>query len=128
MPTENQFIVFCLCMAIGFAGGVLYEPFSLLRSAFSVKDGKRKIIGGILDLLFCASFSMVCIVSAFMLDFPDFRVYMCIGYGVGGIIYLKTLHKVVAIFRKVCYNIAIKVCKSLKKTRKNSPKREEETI
>lgn len=128
MPTENQFIVFCLCMAVGFAGGILYEPFSLLRSVFSVKESKRKAIGGILDLLFCTSFAIVCILSAFALDFPDFRLYMCIGYGVGGIIYLKTLHKVVAFLKKICYTIAIKVCKSFKKARKNSPGREEETI
>lgn len=128
MSTENQFIVFCFCIAIGFIGGILYEIFSFFRLIFRVKERKMQIIGALFDILFCLSFALFGIFSAFMLDFPSFRVYMCIGYLVGGIIYLKSLHKVVAILKKVCYNVLIKAVKALKKTRKNSLKREEGSI
>ena len=57
-----------------------------------------------------------------MLHFPAFRVYIGIGYALGGIIYLQILHKTLAIFKKVCYNMSTKIVQKVKKARKNSSK------
>ena len=73
-------------------------------------------------MLFCLLFSMVCIHAAYKLHFPDLRVYMCIGYGGGFIIYLKILHRIVAFFEKVCYNILTRWVRKRQKSRKNSQK------
>ena len=123
MDSRNQFTVFCLCLLIGGAGGVIYEPFVLLRWIFKCHNGKNKIIGVMADLLFCFTFSILCIYASYRLHFPSFRMYMCIGYGVGFIIYLKILHRIVAIFEKVCYNIHTQRVKKGEKARKTLKKR-----
>jgi hypothetical protein len=53
---------------------------------------------------------------------------MWIGYAVGGIIYLKTLHRMVAFFKKVCYNRLNLLVKKAKNARKNSQKEVDITI
>lgn len=47
---------------------------------------------------------------------------MWIGYALGGIIYAKTLRKIVAFLENMCYNKIIKVIKKAKKKEKNLPK------
>ena len=122
MAGENQFLVFCLSVLVGFVGGVLYEPFACLRLLVRADGEKRKLLGGTLDLLFCVIFAIFCVFGAFLLDFPSFRGYIGAGYLLGGIIYLKILHKVVAILEKICYNVLIKAVKPLRKGRKHSRK------
>ena len=109
MDTKNQFAYFLLSVAIGFVGGLLYELFALVRLLFRVKDGKRKALGVGIDITFCICFAILCIYASFFLHFPDFRGYMCIGWLVGGIIYLKILHRIVAFLEKVCYNVLVKM-------------------
>lgn len=121
MGTQNQLLVFFLSVAIGFVGGIAYEPFAFLRLLF-VRGGKGKIFGIVFDLLFCICFALLCVIGAFLLDFPSFRGYMAVGYLLGGIIYLKILHKVVAFLEKICYNALIKAVKPLRKGRKHSRK------
>ena len=125
MDTKNQFTYFLLSVAIGFVGGLLYELFALVRLLFHVKRGKWKGLGVGLDIAFCISFAILCIYASFCLHFPDFRGYMCMGWLVGGIIYLKILHRIVAFLEKVCYNVLVKMVtkakskeKTLKKERK----------
>lgn len=122
MATERQLLVFCLSVLIGFVGGILYEPFAFLRLMLQTNGEKRKILGGTIDILFCLSFAAFCIFCALLLDFPSFRGYIGAGYLLGGIIYLKILHKVVAILEKICYNVLIKAVKPLRKGRKHSRK------
>ena len=109
MDTKNQFAYFLLSVAIGFVGGLLYELFALVRLLFRVKNGKRKALGVGIDITFCICFAILCIYASFFLHFPDFRGYMCIGWLVGGIIYLKILHRIVAFLEKVCYNVLVKM-------------------
>lgn len=109
MDTKNQFAYFLLSVAIGFVGGLLYELFALVRLLFRVKGGKRKGFGIGIDIAFCICFAILCIYACFSLYFPDFRGYMCIGWLVGGIIYLKILHRIVAFLEKVCYNVLVKM-------------------
>lgn len=109
MDTKNQFAYFLLSVAIGVVGGLLYELFALVRLLFRVKGGKRKGLGIGIDIAFCICFAILCIYASFSLHFPDFRGYMCIGWLVGGIIYLKILHRIVAFLEKVCYNVLVKI-------------------
>ena len=125
---KNQLFYFCLCILVGFAGGLPYEIFVILRRVFRCERGKSKTLGVILDVIFPIFFAVICVFMQFILRFPNFRAYMWIGYAAGWIIYLKTLRKLVAFFKKICYNQVSKLIKSFKKVRKNSPNREEEHI
>lgn len=105
MDSKNQFTVFCLCIAVGFVGGLIYEIFALFRFLFGCERGKLAFLGGIFDVLFFIVFSLFCIFSAFLLRFPSFRAYMWLGYALGGGLYAKTLRRMVAFLEKVCYNV-----------------------
>ncbi|MBR2646427.1 MAG: hypothetical protein IKD47_02585 [Clostridia bacterium] len=107
---------------MGFVGGILYEIPSLFRWIFRCNRGKNATIGAILDALFWIGFTIWCIFAAFLFHFPDFRVYMIVGYGIGLIIYLKILHRIVAFFKKVCYNGLTKMVKKAKNKKKLSKK------
>ncbi len=124
MDTKNQFTYFLLSIATGFVGGLLYELFAFIRFLFGCDRGKRKAVGFIADLSFGAAFAMLGIYSCFLFHFPSFRVYMGIGWLLGGIIYSKTLRIMVAFCEKVCYNVFAKVVKKAK-SKKKLLKREE---
>ena len=125
MDTQNQLAVFALSLAVGFVGGMVYEPFAFLRLLFGCHNGKNAKIGAVIDLLFWLSFALVSIACAFYLRFPSFRLYMWIGYAVGGIIYLKSLRRIVAFFENLCYN---KVVSWIKKTRAQGKVRKKERL
>lgn len=93
MDTKNQFTVFCICIAVGLLGGILYEPFAFLRMIFGCPRGKSRPVGIALDIAFFAAFTVCTVFVGYLFRFPDFRVYMWIGYALGGIIYLKSLHR-----------------------------------
>ena len=123
MDTGNQFAVFGLCVGVGFLGGVLYEAFALVRFLLGCPRGKNKILGGALDIAFFLSFAVVCVWASYAFRFPDFRAYTWLGYALGGILYLKTLHEIVAFFEKVCYNSITKLIKKAKNREKTLSKR-----
>ena len=56
-------------------------------------------------------------------NFNDFRIFWWIGYILGGIIYLKSLHKIIAFFENVCYNKVTKLVKKAKNQEKALKKR-----
>lgn len=114
MSVQNQFYVFLFCIAVGFCGGLLYEIFTFIPKAFRQGKG-RKIAVFVCDMLFCVSLAGFCVGACVHFRFPDFRVYMWIGYALGGIIYLKTLRRIVAILENVCYNAIKQKVKSKKK-------------
>ena len=118
MDAKNQFAYFCLSIAVGFCGGLIYEIFAVLRFVFGCEHKKRKTVGLILDLIFGTAFASFAIYTAFLLKFPSFREYMCIGYAIGGIIYAKTLRRILAFYKKVCYNVFARMVKKAKKQRK----------
>lgn len=122
MDSKNQFVVFCLCIGVGFAGGLLYELFVPLRFAFGCERGKNKALGIGLDITFFILFAAICIIGAYVFHFPSFRTYMWLGYGLGGIIYSKTLRRILAILEKVCYNMLIKAVNRSKSKKKLSEK------
>ena len=119
MHAKTQFTVFCLCIAIGFVGGIMYEIFAILRWMFGCKHGKNKIFGGLFDFLFFVCFAIFCIIASFLLHFSGFRVYMWLGFGIGGVLYSKILRRTLAFLRNICYNAVYKIL-SKQKARKNS--------
>ena len=124
MDTKNQFVYFLLSLTTGFVGGLLYELFAFIRLICGCDRRKRKTVGVITDVAFCISFALLGIYSCFLFRFPSFRVYIGIGWLLGGIIYSKTLRIMVAFFEKVCYNKLARVAKKAK-SKKKLLKREE---
>ena len=122
MDTKHQFTAFCLCVGVGIAGGVLYEIVALFRGIAGCNKGKNKVLGIVLDVLFCLGFATLGIAASYTFHFPSFRVYMLLGYALGGGLYLKTLHRIVAFFKKVCYNKITQVVKKVKKQEKTLQK------
>ena len=120
---QNEFGVFAVCVAVGFLMGIIYEPFCFLRKLLCRK-GKRQWISVSADILYFALFSVVAVFTAYTFAFPSFRVYMWIGYALGGIIYLKSLHRILAFLQNVCYNRVTKMIKKAKKREKTLKKRE----
>lgn len=124
MDGKGQLGVFCLTVAVGFCGGIIYEFFAIFRKIFGCNRGKNKFLGGIFDVLFCLSFAIWCIFASFLGDFPSFRVYIWLGYAVGGILYSKILRRIVAFLEKLCYNVLNKMLKWQKSKRKLFKKQE----
>ena len=122
MDAKNQFTYFLLSVATGFVGGSLYELFAFLRLLLGCERGKRKMIGVGLDVTFFLLFTTTCIYASYLFHFPTFRVYMWVGWLIGGILYSKTLRRIVAFFEKVCYNILAKLVKKSKSTEKTLKK------
>ena len=119
MDTQGQIGVFLLYVALGFAVGFLYEPFAFLRLFFGCNKGRRAVFGGVLDAVFWCGACLLVNVAVFYGRLPSFRLYMWIGFLLGGIIYCKTLRRILAIFQKLCYNICKKVLKRKKREEKS---------
>ncbi len=105
---------------MGFTCGLIYEIFAFFRLLFGCERGKNKILGGVFDLLFfilAAIFSVIC---TFWLRFPSIRVYMWIGYALGGVLYAKSLRRIVAFCQNKCYNVIYKVANKAKIKKKLS--------
>lgn len=128
MDTSNQFAVFGICVGVGFVGGILYEIFAFLRFLLGCPQGKHKIFGAVFDIAFFVAFAVVCVMVAYVLKFPDFRTYTWLGYALGGILYLKTLHQIVAFFENVCYNNIKELIKKAKRREKTLSKREDKNL
>ena len=122
MDTKNQLTFFLLSVAIGLAGGLLYEFFAVVRFLFRCNCGKRKILGIGIDIVSCIEFACFAIFLSFRLHFPDFRWYMCIGWLLGGAIYSRILRKTVAFCEKVCYNVLVKIVAKAKSKEKTLQK------
>ena len=114
MQAQNQFVTFLLCVAVGFCGGVLYEFFAFIAKLLGRGRG-RKITFFACDTAFFVAFAVFSVFAAVVLRFPAFRVYMWLGYLLGGIIYLKSLRRIVAFLENVCYNVVQQKAKGKKK-------------
>ena len=125
MDTKNQLTFFLLSVAIGVVGGLLYELFAIVRFLFRRNCGKGKILGIVIDVSFCVSFAIMAIFLSFYLHFPGLRGYMCLGWVLGGTIYLIILHKILALCKKVCYNVLVKMVTKAKSKEKTLPKERE---
>lgn len=105
-----QIYIFIVCLFCGVASGVVYDILYVVRcllsgtdkSAYTLKD---KIFLMVCDLLYCLTFAAGFIFVSVMFDFEDLRAYMLIGCVVGAIVYLKSIHIIVAFFMQRVYNI-----------------------
>ncbi len=120
MDSQNQFRNFLFCIAIGFIGGIGYEVFAFLRLCFGCEREKNVILGGLLDLLYFVFLAIFCVLCTFLLKFPSVRAYMWLGYGLGGIIYAKTLRRILDFCQKKCYNVLRQVISKAKIRKKLS--------
>jgi spore cortex biosynthesis protein YabQ len=117
MDTARQFSVFILCICYGYLSGIIYEVFALFRLFFR-SEKRENIIGILLDISFFILFSVGCVYFAYLHDFPTIRIYMWIGCALGGVLYWKTLRRILAFLEKVCYNSLAKIAKKAKTKKK----------
>lgn len=113
MDSVGQFSIFLLCVLCGYGGGIVYEIFALFRLLFGCEK-RENIIGICLDVAFFVLYAIACVYLAFRWNFPWVRGYMWIGYALGGVLYCKTLRRILAFLEKVCYNKLAKVAKKAK--------------
>ena len=123
MDVKNQLAFFLLSVVIGVIGGIFYGVFHLLRKICGCDKGKCKALGIALDVACGIIFAIWCIYASFLFNLPYFRAYMCLGWAIGGIIYLKILQIMLAFLKKVCYNVYVKMVKKAKSKEKTLKKR-----
>jgi hypothetical protein len=99
-----QLPIFLLCIALGMVGGVLYDVIVFPARRLGAYKRSNSIIGIFIDVMFFVALAILASLATYFFALPDFRGYFWVGYCVGGIIYLKTLHKIIAFFENMCYN------------------------
>lgn len=119
MDAADQIFIFLVCVLAGVASGPFYE----LLFVFRRLTGDNRAVAVALDVVFFVLFAAMSVFIAVLFSFPDFRVYMYLGNLFGLILYLKSIHRIVDFFLKVCYNRLRKVLKRRKST-KNIKKKE----
>lgn len=103
-----------ICLLLGVISGVFYDVLYVARCLvcgpdvyeYTVKD---KIFLIACDLLYCLAFAAGFIFVSVMFSFYGFRLYMFIGCVLGALVYLKSLHIIVAFFVGKVYNKITKV-------------------
>ncbi len=107
-------------MLCGVLSGVVYEILYVARvfvcglnkRKYTVKD---KIFTCLCDILYFAVFAAMFVFTSVTFEFYSLRLYMLIGCALGAIIYIKSLHVIIAIFIKKVYN-KLNRCKILKES------------
>lgn len=96
-------------MLCGVLSGAVYEILYVARvfvcginkKKYTVKD---KIFTILCDILYFAVFAAMFVFTSVTFEFYSLRLYMLIGCALGAIIYLKSLHVIIAICIKRVYN------------------------
>ena len=101
--TFSQIFVLIACLFAGILGGVLYEPFWLIRCTLV-----KRAIGILTDLIFFIVFAVIFVAVSVIFDFPAVRPYMLLGAMCGLLLYLVSLHRIVAFFIEKLYNVCKK--------------------
>lgn len=87
-------------MLCGACSGVVYDFLYIVKQFVS---GKK--VNFSLDILFFIAFAGIYVFISVMFSLPSFRFYMFIGCLSGLLLYLKSLHRMLAFFVKRLYNI-----------------------
>ena len=96
-PTE-QLRFFVIALAVGFAMGVVYEAFRLIR----LISPKGKILCFVCDVLFMSLAALVSFVLTVVINTGIVRWYILLGEIVGFLIYMRTIGRVSgAVFRLI---------------------------
>ena len=104
-----QVFIFLCCMLCGVLSGIVYEVLYIARvivcgidkRVYTVKD---KIFTFLCDILYFAVLAAMFVFTSVMFEFYSLRLYMIAGCALGAIIYLKSLHVIIAICLKKVYN------------------------
>lgn len=104
-----QIFIFMTCMLCGVLSGIIYDVLYIARTFVCGVDKKKytikdKIFTVICDLLYFAVFAAMFIFVSVCFEFYQIRLYMLLGSALGAIIYLKSLHLIIAFFIKKVYN------------------------
>ncbi|MBR2023876.1 MAG: spore cortex biosynthesis protein YabQ [Clostridia bacterium] len=128
MDTKGQIIVFLWYLAIGFVCGILYDVFTPFRLLIRKKAKKNGAIAiGALDVAFWIGVCVLTGACAYALHLPTVREYAWLALLIGGIIYLKSLRRIVAFLQNLCYN----TCKRIRPKQKlgrNAQKKAEREV
>lgn len=109
--TYTQFYVFISCLSFGVIIGGLYSIITIIKNLI-----KKKFIKIILDIFYFLLFTILFVLYAHNLNFPNFRLYMIFGALLGNFLYVKSFHIILANFCKRLYNIVnLKIVKGKSK-------------
>ncbi len=106
---NGQFFIIITCVAYGFVAGSLFTILTPLRMVV-----QNTIIRAILDVICFVILCFLFVVYSNLLNFPNFRVYMVFGVLLGLILYIESLHFILAKLVGIVYN---KICKMFTKRR-----------
>lgn len=109
--------IFLISVLCGASSGIVYDLLYLARVfvcgadkiKYTVKD---KIFTAICDLLYFAVLAAMFIFVSVCFEFYSIRLYMLIGCALGVLIYLKSLHIIIAFLIKKVYNNVNKCIRS----------------
>lgn len=104
-----QIFIFLVCALCGAASGIIYDILYVTRvivcgaesDAYTLKD---KIFTAACDILYFAVLAAMFLFCSYLFDFYELRLYMLAATAVGALIYLKSLHIILAICVKKAYN------------------------
>ncbi|MGN0804343.1 MAG: spore cortex biosynthesis protein YabQ [Candidatus Coproplasma sp.] len=109
--------IFLICVLCGASSGIVYDVLYLARvfvcgadkENYTVKD---KIFTAVCDLIYFAVLSAMFIFVSVCFEFYSIRLYMLLGCALGVLIYLKSLHIIIAFLIKRVYNKVNKCIRS----------------
>ncbi|MDE7162700.1 MAG: spore cortex biosynthesis protein YabQ [Clostridia bacterium] len=104
-----QIFIFLTCALCGVISGVVYDILYIARAfvcgldkaKFTLKD---KIFTCICDLIYFIAFSAMFVFTSICFEFYTIRLYMLVGCALGALIYLKSLHFIIAFLVRKVYN------------------------
>ena len=108
-----QVFIFLTCVLCGVSSGVVYDVLYIARtfvcglnkSKYTVKD---KIFIVLCDLIYFIVLAAMFVFISVCFEFYSIRLYMLVGCALGAIIYLKSLHLIIAFLIGKVYNKIIK--------------------
>lgn len=112
-----QVFIFLTCTLCGVISGAVYDILYIARAfvcgldkaKFTVKD---KIFTCLCDLIYFIAFSAMFIFVSVCFEFYTIRLYMLVGCALGALIYLKSLHLIIAFLVRRVYNKIEKIKES----------------
>lgn len=108
-----QLFIFLTCMLVGVSSGAVYDLLYAARIFVCGTDAKKytikdRIMTIACDIIYFIVFAAMFILTSVLFEFYELRLYMLVGCALGAIIYLKSLHIIVAFALKKVYNIITK--------------------
>lgn len=101
--------IFLICIACGVCSGVVYDVFYLVRSAICgvewQKYTKKDIaFTALCDVLYFLILTAMFLFVSVVFNFYRIRWFMVLGCVLGVLLYLKSIHFLIAILAKKVYN------------------------